>query len=99
MLRDELEAENAWDSIESVPFFAIPPRYRHDGLIPIFARAADHGTRLRFQPSAQAAGAAPLFYALPVAGQTPPAPQGLSGKWLGWRRWQTALTMPRLRSI
>ncbi len=81
MLHDELEAENAWDSIESAPFFAIPPRYRHDGLIPIFAVAAGHGTGLRLLPSAQATGTAPLFYALPIAGQTPPPPQGLSGKW------------------
>ena len=80
-LKDELDAQKEWDSVEAVSFFAIPPGDNHDGLIPIFASTSNHGTVLSSQPSSQAGGARPLFYALPVTRLAPPNPQGLAGKW------------------
>lgn len=81
LLGDELNARNAWDGVLSVPFFAIPPGYNHDGLIPIFASVGNHGTVLSSQPSSQADGVKPRFYALPVTPSAPPHQQGLAGKW------------------
>jgi len=80
-LKDELDAGKEWDSVEAVPFFAIPPGYNHDGLIPIFPSTSNHGTVLRSEPSSRAGGAKPLFYALPVTPPAAPNPQGLAGKW------------------
>lgn len=80
-LRDEMDAQNAWDRVDRVPFFAIPPGDGHEGLIPIFSNIGPHGTVLSSQPASQA-GASPLFYALPLVASPPAAPQqGPSGKW------------------
>jgi len=81
LLKDDLDAGKEWDSVEAIAFFAIPPGYNHDGLIPILTSRSNHGTVLRSQPSSQAGGAKPLFYALPSTPLTPPNPQGLAGKW------------------
>jgi len=81
LLRDELDAKDAWGAIEDLPFFAVPPRAVHDGLIPIFAAVNEHDTVLRSHPFSQAGSAPPVFYALPIAVPPPQAPQGLPGKW------------------
>jgi hypothetical protein len=81
LLGDELDAQNAWDNIEAAPFFAIPPIYKHDGLIPVFASMSKHRPVLRLQPSSQVGAATPLFYALPNTKVVPPIPQGPSGRW------------------
>jgi hypothetical protein len=80
LLKDDLDARKEWDSVEAVAFFAIPPGYNHDGLIPIFASTNNHGTVLSSQPSSQAV-AKPLFYAIAVTPTAPPNPQGIAAKW------------------
>jgi len=67
--------------VEAVAFFAISPGDEHEGLIPIFASAGHRGPGLSSQPSSQAGGAKPLFYALPISPPAPPNPRGLTGKW------------------
>jgi hypothetical protein len=79
LLREALDAEGAWNSIKSVPFFAIPPRAAHNGLIPIFAANGDHGAVLSTKASSP--GTPPLFYALPASPAALELPQGPSGKW------------------
>jgi hypothetical protein len=80
-LRDDLDAEGAWDSIESVPFFAIPPRGGHDGLIPILAAINEQGMILSSHAFSEAGSSSPIFYALPASPAEPQNPQGPSGKW------------------
>ncbi|MGC1105028.1 MAG: hypothetical protein WA876_00680 [Candidatus Acidiferrales bacterium] len=79
LLREGLEAEGAWNSIESVPFFAIPPGAAHDRLIPIFAANDQHSAVLSTRASS--ADTQPLFYALPASPAPVELPQGPSGKW------------------
>jgi hypothetical protein len=81
LLRDDLDAESAWDSIESVPFFAIPPRAPHKGLIPIFAAINARGMVLSSQAFSEAGSSSPIFYALPASPARPQDLQGPSGKW------------------
>lgn len=81
LLRDELEAQNAWERVETLAFFAVPPSYSHNGLIPIFASSDKHGTALHSQPSSRNKNEIPLFYALPVTPAVPATPQGPAGKW------------------
>jgi hypothetical protein len=81
LLRDDLDAEGAWDSIETVPFFAIPPRGDHEDLIPVFSAINERGTALSSQAFSEAGSASPIFYALPASPVRPRPPQGPSGKW------------------
>jgi hypothetical protein len=81
LLRDGLDAEGAWDSIESVPFFAIRPHRDHDGLIPVFAAINEHGMGLSSHAFSEAGSSPPIFYALPASPARPQNPQGPSGKW------------------
>jgi hypothetical protein len=81
LLRDDMDAESAWGSIETVPFFAIPPRGNHDGLIPIFAAINERGMILNSHAFSEAGSSSPIFYALPASPARPQNPQGPSGKW------------------
>jgi hypothetical protein len=81
LLRDALEAEDAWDRIEAVPFFALPARGSHDGLIPIFAAANQHGTVLSSHAFSGTGSPSPIFYALPASPAQLQTTQGPSGKW------------------
>ncbi len=49
-MRETVDARHEWGRVRDVPFFAIPPGRRRDGLVPV---------------SAPQAGGVPLFYALP----------------------------------
>jgi hypothetical protein len=62
MMRNGVERENKWDSVESIPFCAVEPKRAHTDLVPIFADKvrAFKLTAERPNPSAE-----PLFYALP----------------------------------
>ena len=73
MQRDEVAAAGAWERIDSVAFFAVPPAPAPRGLVPIYA---DRSGRL-----VTAAATPPLFLALPLA---QPAGHGIAGRWL-WR--------------
>jgi len=50
-LRETVDARHEWSQVRDVPFFAVPPGRRHDGLVPV--------------PAPQAGGPV-LFYALPA---------------------------------
>ena len=65
LLRAGVEKMNKWDSIESIPFYAVEPKSAHGGLVPIYAEKAREIrlTTERPDPSAE-----PLFYALPSSG-------------------------------
>jgi hypothetical protein len=83
LLREGVEAQDAWERIEEVAFFAVPPDRRQDGLLPIFASTDDRGGEIllpRDRLDKKQGAAQPLFYAQPV---TPPvaAPENISGKW------------------
>lgn len=39
-LRDVIAAEDAWNRVQSAPFFAIPPDRAHDGLVPVYDGSA-----------------------------------------------------------
>ena len=62
LLRDDIEKTNKWDSVESIPFYAVEPKRAHSNLIPIYTQSAGL-TAKRPNPSAE-----PLFYALPSSG-------------------------------
>jgi hypothetical protein len=58
-----------WASVESVAFYAVEPGRATDGLLAVYSdKLPDRDTRLTLEPPA--AGARPLFYALPSAVQT-----------------------------
>lgn len=65
-LREDVAANNRWDVVQTIPFFAVPPARSHEGLIPIYRVAstpANSGTILQTEAPA---GTKPLFYALPA---------------------------------
>jgi hypothetical protein len=70
-LREEVAALNSWQRIEEIPFFAVPPNRRREGLIPIYAaanRSATSGEVVlqRDLPVGKNGQVKPLFYALPA---------------------------------
>ena len=67
--------DGQWERMDSIPFFAIPPTQRTEGLIPIYAVTEQGHNRLQREPADQTAQ--PLFYALPAAS----AADNLSGQW------------------
>ncbi len=65
LLRDGVEKANKWDSIESIPFYAIEPKQAHDDLIAIYA---DEGRQIRLTTERPNPSSEPVFYALPSNG-------------------------------
>ncbi len=63
-MRPQVEASRAWAQVASIPFFAVPPESKHEGLVPVYAVPFRQGARLQLERPAQAQ---PLFYALPSA--------------------------------
>jgi hypothetical protein len=65
LLRDGVEEANKWDSVESIPFYAVEPKRAHGDLVPIYA---DKGRAIRLMLESPNPSAEPLFYALPSSG-------------------------------
>lgn len=65
LLREGVEKTNKWDSVESIPFYAVEPKKAHDDLVPIYA---DKGRAIRLTLERPNPSAGPLFYALPSSG-------------------------------
>jgi hypothetical protein len=65
LLRDGVENTNRWDSVESIPFYAIEPKKANNDLVPIYA---DKGRAIRLTLERPNPSAEPLFYALPSSG-------------------------------
>src|SRR4030095_14515315 len=61
-----LEGAGAWERIESLAFFAMPPERRREGLIPIYAAMENGAARLQgASPHGQQNQPRSLFFALP----------------------------------
>jgi len=65
LLRDGVEKANKWDSIESIPFYAVEPKRAHGDLVPIYA---DKGRAIKLTVKSSNPSSEPLFYALPSSG-------------------------------
>ena len=66
LLRDDVEKTNKWDSVESIPFYAVEPERAPGDLVGIYA---DKGGRIKLTAERPDASAEPLFYALPSGEQ------------------------------
>lgn len=66
LTREGVEAANAWDLIDDVPFFALPPDRAPEGLLRLFVSA--DGSLLAYPSPSRGAALTPkpLFYALPA---------------------------------
>jgi len=80
-LREEVARQNGSQRIEEIPFFAVPPNRRREGLIAIYAVANQSAisSELVLQrdlPAGKNAQVNPLFYALPAedGGKNVPSP-------------------------
>jgi hypothetical protein len=60
LLRETVDAQQAWEQVEGISFMALPPRSHAPGLIPIFA---DKG---QWHTNAPPSASAPLFFALAI---------------------------------
>jgi hypothetical protein len=65
LLRAGVEKTNKWDSIESIPFYAVEPKRANSDLIPIYA---DKGREIKLTVERPNSSAEPLFYALSSSG-------------------------------
>ena len=65
LLRDGVEKTNKWESVESIPFYAVEPKRAHGDLVPIYA---DKGRETRLTLERPNSSDEPLFYALPPSG-------------------------------
>ena len=66
LLRDGVEKTKKWDSVESIPFYAVEPKRLHGDLVPIYV---DKGRAIRLTAKRPDRSAEPLFYALPSSEQ------------------------------
>ena len=64
MLREEVESLNAWEKIEKIPFYALPPDRKRLGTIPIYS-TMEKGILQNDLPSSKSDQGEALFYGLP----------------------------------
>jgi hypothetical protein len=71
LLRDEVERAGAWDTVESIPFYAIEPAKANAGLIPVYADiiSLKSGRTISLNVKCSSPTASLLFYALPSSYQ------------------------------
>jgi hypothetical protein len=64
LMREGIEAEKAWERIEEVAFFAVPPARAQDGLVPVVVTEQGGNTVLQVGTSVRTPGSvSPLFFA------------------------------------
>jgi hypothetical protein len=63
-LREGVESQKAWDRVEEVAFYAVPPDRKHEGSVPVYSAAGRAGVELRTSPPEREKGE-PLFLAAP----------------------------------
>jgi hypothetical protein len=66
-MKEELDANNEWNLVKSIPFYAIPATRNHDGDVPVYVTSSGV-----LQLTAPSASSQPLFYALASAAKTSP---------------------------
>lgn len=66
MMRDQIEVSDAWERIESLAFFAMPPERRREGLIPLYGNADNIATALRDESDPQRNRKGVLSLAVPA---------------------------------
>ena len=71
MTGEGVEETDAWDRIDSVPFFALPPNRALEGLMPISLSPDGSLHFSQVEEKAAASTLRPLFYALPAAPLSP----------------------------
>ena len=72
LMPEGVDAEKAWDRIEEVAFFAVPPARAPAGLLPVFSATADVPFVLQTGKAIrEARGAGPLFLALAATDDLP----------------------------
>jgi len=65
-LRESVDSLNIWKKVDNIPFFAIPPDRKIDGLIPVYQYKENGQLRFHLKPSAgKTASPGPVFYGLP----------------------------------
>ncbi len=71
LLRDEVEKADKWDTVESIPFYAIEPAKANDGLVPVYADTilTKSGRTISLSVKRSSPSASLLFYALPSSYQ------------------------------
>ena len=79
-LRETVASNDGWSRVEEIPFFAVPPNRKREGLIPVFGSTENGSPALRTFPTEKSGEQSrPLFYALPVVSKTPDV--SLTGTW------------------
>lgn len=72
LMREGVEAAQAWDSVEQAAFFAVPPARSRPGLVPIFATTQNGVTTLQTGTTTGTNDErGSLFFALPATGNDP----------------------------
>ncbi len=61
MQREQIEKDRAWDQVEGIAFFAIPPHRSGTGLVPVYAAVGES----LVQTNAPTGQSMPLFFAMP----------------------------------
>lgn len=62
-LRESIDSRNAWNDIDNIPFFAIPPNRAFDGLVAVYQNTENKKARLSTRSTSSAR---PIFYGLPL---------------------------------
>jgi hypothetical protein len=67
LLRDGVEKGGKWDSVESIPFYAVEPARTYEGLVPFYVQKVPgkNGQTITLTAKLPEPSANPLFYALP----------------------------------
>ncbi len=74
LMREGVEAEQAWKAIEEIAFYAMPPVRAHPGLVRIVAQVQNGNSILKGESSTQRPNGGPdsLFFALPASSEFQP---------------------------
>jgi hypothetical protein len=88
-MRETVAAQNRWNGVQGIPFFAVPPSGRHDGLIPIYLAAASASANSWTLQANAPVGAKPLFYALPPTASSGEKPSPDVAPLYEWRDAQS----------
>lgn len=72
MMRDEVERTEAWQNVQSIPFFAVPPNRKRSDLVPVYAIPKFQTVVLQSTPPT-GANAEPIFLGMPLNPASIPA--------------------------